>query len=246
MAIFIDRVTTPLIKDHGILIEGRAQYVTLQSPEGGSLTVINIYAQRTSNERAPLWRKITQASFDSEHTLIGGDFNHLEEITRRGVPGTRQIHKHKATAWHQMTLCYSLTDAWRLDSFKKMSKKSFTFDNGRLGAQSAVSRIDKFMVSQGIEERGGIMEAAASIRKLLDHSPLTITIWGHHPPPNNPTRFFDATMLNEEKGKMELLNVWAGDVARPSTSRDWVEWLEEAMERVANCNKRLAKEKRCA
>ncbi|CAK9198176.1 unnamed protein product [Sphagnum troendelagicum] len=90
------------------------------------------------------------------------------------------------------------------------------------------------------------MEAAASIRKLSDHSPLTITIWGHHPPPNNPTRFFDATMLNEEKGKMELLNVWAGDVARPSTSRDWVEWLEEAMERVANCNKRLAKEKRCA
>ncbi len=45
---------------------------------------------------------------------------------------------------------------------------------------------------------------------------------------------------------MELLNVWAGDVARPSTSRDWVEWLEEAMERVANCNKRLAKEKRSA
>lgn len=54
-AIFIDRVTTPLIKDHSILIEGRAQYVTLQSPEGGSLTVINIYAQRTSNERAPHW-----------------------------------------------------------------------------------------------------------------------------------------------------------------------------------------------
>jgi len=81
-----------------------------------------------------------------------------------------------------MTLSYGLADAWRLDSFRKMSKKNFTFDNGRSGPQSAVSRIDKFMVSQGIEERGGRMEAAASIRKLSDHSLLTITIWGHHPP----------------------------------------------------------------
>jgi endonuclease/exonuclease/phosphatase family metal-dependent hydrolase len=97
-AIFIDRATTPLIKDHGILIEGRAQYVTLQSPEGGSLTVINIYAQLTSNERAPFWRKITQASFDSKHILIGGDFNHLEEITRQGVPGARQIHRREVAA----------------------------------------------------------------------------------------------------------------------------------------------------
>jgi hypothetical protein len=127
-----------------------------------------------------------------------------------------------------------------------MSKKSFTFDNRRSGAQSVVSRIDKFMVSQGIEERGGRMEAVASIKKLSDHSSLTITIWGHHPPPNNPTRFFNTTVLNQEKGKMELLNAWAGDTARPSTGQDWAEWFEEAMERVANRNKWLAKEKRRA
>jgi exonuclease III len=90
-----------------------------------------------------------------------------------------------------MTLRYGLADAWRLDSFRKMTK-NFTFNNGRSGAQSAVSRIDKFLISQDIEERGGRMEVAASIKKLLDHSPLTITIWGHHPPPNNPTRHFDA------------------------------------------------------
>jgi len=58
-AILIDRATTPSIKDHGILMEGRAQYVSLQSLEGGTLTIINVYAQRSSNDRAPLWRKIT-------------------------------------------------------------------------------------------------------------------------------------------------------------------------------------------
>jgi len=96
-AIFIDRATASLIKDHDILIEGRVQYVTLQSPKGGTLTVINIYAQRSSNERAPLWQKITQANFASNHILVGGDFNHLEETTCRGVSGERH-RRREATA----------------------------------------------------------------------------------------------------------------------------------------------------
>jgi hypothetical protein len=35
-----------------------------------------------------------------------------------------------------------------------MSKKAFTFDNRRLGANSAISRIDKFMVSQDLNSKG--------------------------------------------------------------------------------------------
>jgi hypothetical protein len=48
MAIMVDRATTPLIKAHGILMEGRAQFITLQSPDDGTLTIINVYAQRSS------------------------------------------------------------------------------------------------------------------------------------------------------------------------------------------------------
>jgi exonuclease III len=227
--ILVDRATSPYIRDHGILVDGRAQYVTLLSPEGSSLTIINIYAQQTSNERAYIWGKITQGNFESDHILVGGDFNHLEEITRRGVPSTRQIHRREASAWHQMTLRYGLADAWELGSFRKMSKKSFTFDNGRSGRQAAVSRIDKFMVSQGIEERGGRVESADSIRKLSDHSPLTIKIWGTHPPTKKQTRFFDVTLLSEENGKAEMLQAWSGGTVRPSSGRDWAMWLEEAI-----------------
>ncbi len=90
------------------------------------------------------------------------------------------------------------------------------------------------------------MESATSIRKLSDHSPLTIKIWGLHPPPNNQTRFFDITLLSEENGKAKLLKAWSGEAARPSTSRDWAKWLEEAIRRVADCNARMAKEKRRA
>jgi hypothetical protein len=43
----------------------------------------------------------------------------------------RQMLRRKSAAWHHMTLRLGLSDAWRLDSFRKLTKKEFTFDNGR-------------------------------------------------------------------------------------------------------------------
>jgi hypothetical protein len=117
---------------------------------------------------------------------VGGDFNHLEEMDRRGTVGERQMHRREATSWHHMTLHYRLADAWKLDSFRKMSQKEFTYDNGRSGNCSAVSRIDKFLVSQEIEGRGGRIKTAASVRKLTNHSSLVIMVWGQHPPLPTP------------------------------------------------------------
>jgi exonuclease III len=77
-----------------------------------------------------------------------------------------------------MTLKYGLSDAWRLDNFRKLSSKVFTFDNGHPRATSGGSRIDKFLVSQSVEERGGRIKAITSVRKLSNHSPLIISVWG--------------------------------------------------------------------
>jgi hypothetical protein len=71
--------------------------------------------------------------------------------------------KREAAFWHMM-FQYELADA---------------FDNGRSGARSVVSRIDKFIVFQDLDTRGqGRIEAATSGCKLSDHSPLVLTIWG--------------------------------------------------------------------
>jgi exonuclease III len=59
-----------------------------------------------------------------------------------------------------------------------MSKKEYTFDNGRSKVRSCVSRIDKFIVSQDLDTRGERIKAATLVRKLLNHSPLVLTIWG--------------------------------------------------------------------
>jgi exonuclease III len=182
-AILVDKSTTPLVKDHGIISKGRAQFVTLQSLDGGTLTIINIYTLCSSNDRAPLWRKLSQAELTSDHFIIGGDFNHSEETDQRETSGEKWMLRREAASWHQMTLQYRLIDVWRLDSFRKMSSKEFKFDNGRADPRSVVSRIDKFMISQDIEERGGKIETMASVRRLSDHSPLVMIVWGNHPPP---------------------------------------------------------------
>jgi hypothetical protein len=45
--ILVDRATAPLVKAHDILTKGHAQYVTLQSPDNKTLTIITMH-------RAPL------------------------------------------------------------------------------------------------------------------------------------------------------------------------------------------------
>jgi hypothetical protein len=86
-----------------------------------------------------------------------------------------------------------------------MSKKAYTFDNRRSGANSAVSRINKFMVSQDLDSRGGRIESTISIKKFLDHSPLLMSMWGQATDTGNPARYFDTSLLEEVEGKVTLL-----------------------------------------
>ncbi|CAM6009036.1 unnamed protein product [Sphagnum balticum] len=246
-AILVDKAFAPLITAHGTLIKGRAQFITLQSLDNGTLTIINVYAPCSSNDRVLLWQRINQADLNSDHIILGGNCNHHEVTDWRGTTGVRQMHRREATSWHHMTLRYGLADAWRLDSFRKLTKKAFTYDNKRLGATSVVSRIDKIMDSQTLKERGGRIEVAASVRRLTNHSPLVITIWGQHNAPSNPPCFFDISLLSEERSRQKMFDAWVGShPLPPSNEGDWPAWLEAATGRVMMCNARLSKEKKRA
>ncbi len=97
-AILVDIMTAPLIKEDGILTEGRVQYVTLHLPDSSELSIINTYAPRTSRDRAPLRKKISEANLTVDHVIIGGDFNHIEEEETRGKAGERRMDRRKATS----------------------------------------------------------------------------------------------------------------------------------------------------
>jgi hypothetical protein len=115
------------------------------------------------------------------------------------------MQKREAASWQHMTLQYGLTDAWCSNSFRKMSEKTFTFDNGRSRAGSAISRIDKFMISQDLDSRGGRIESAVTIRKFSNHSALISSIWGQVASTDKLASYFDASLLEDEKGKAALL-----------------------------------------
>jgi len=239
----VDRAIAPLISDSGILTEGRTQFITLHLPDNSKITVINTYAPRTSRDRAPLWKKISDVDFSADHTILGGDFNHLEEEDCRGGAAERRMHRKEVAAWHNLTLQYGLIDAWKLDSFRKMTQKAYTYDNGKAGKGSTISRIDKFLVSQELEVRGGRIESAPSMRRISNHSPLIMTIWGQSPTPPTPSHFFDLSLLKEEESRSALFTAWEGTEPLPSLDLEWAGWLGAAMDRVLKCSTRLSKEK---
>ncbi|CAK9870624.1 unnamed protein product [Sphagnum jensenii] len=127
--------------------------------------------------------------------------------------------------------------------FRKMSKNAYTFDNGRSRANSTVSRIDKFMISQDLDSKGERIESTISIRKFSDHSPLLILIWGQPTAPNNLARYFDSSLLGEKENKATMLQAWADDLPTPTRDQEWSSWLEAAIGKVMCCNMRLAKAK---
>ncbi len=81
--ILVDRSLTPQITSNNIFLEGKIQFITFQFLDNGNLTIVNIYFVRTSNEKAFMWKRLSEASFDIAHVIIGGDFNHLEKMDRK-------------------------------------------------------------------------------------------------------------------------------------------------------------------
>jgi hypothetical protein len=214
-SILIDRSLAPLISANDIFLKGKAQFITLQIAGNENLIIINIYAACSSNERVSMWKRLSEANLAADH------FNHWEETKRRGVVGKRRMHRMEAVAWHHLTLQYGLMDTWMLDNFRKMSVKEFTFDNGRFGARLAVSHIDKFLVSQDLDLKGGKIEAATLIRKLSNHSPLILSIWGQPIIPDKSFHYFDSSLLKDEKGRVEMLQTWEGELPKPSNNLEW-------------------------
>jgi hypothetical protein len=129
-------------------------------------------------------------------------------------------------------------DVSSLDSFRKMTKKDYTYDNGRVGPGSIVSRIDKFFGSQELDSRGGRIEAAPSIKRISDHSPLIMTIWGRTSAPHKTTPYFDASLLREEESRTALLQAWEGTTPPPNHDSKWPGWLEAVTDRVLKCSSR--------
>jgi hypothetical protein len=126
ISILVDRSLAPQITSNGIFLEGRTQYITFKFLVNKNLTIVNIYDIRTFNEQALIWKRLSEANFDTSHVIIRRNFNHLEETNQRGKVGKHFTKRRKVASWHHMTLQYGLADIWKfwkLDIFQKMSRR---------------------------------------------------------------------------------------------------------------------------
>jgi hypothetical protein len=83
-SIFVDRSLAPLISANGILLEGRAQFITLHILGTGTLTIINVYASCSSNERALMWKRLNEANLVADHFILGGDSTTGKKLSEEG------------------------------------------------------------------------------------------------------------------------------------------------------------------
>jgi len=121
-SILINRSLAPLISANGIFLESRAQLITLQIPGNENVTIINVYAACSSNERMTMWKRLNETILAGNHFILGGDFNHWEEIEREGVVGKCRMHRREAAAWHHLTLQYGLNGS--LTAFGKCLQRN--------------------------------------------------------------------------------------------------------------------------
>ncbi len=90
-----------------------------------------------------------------------------------------------------------------------------------MGAGSVVSRINKLLVSQEIEARGGRIESTPSMRRISDHYPLVMTIWGRTSAPPTTTHYFDLSLLKVKESRIALLAAWEGTEPLPRHDLEW-------------------------
>ncbi len=135
------------------------------------------------------------------------------------MAGKHRMHRKEAATWHHLTLQYGLMDAWKLESFLKMSAKEFSFTNGRSCTRLVVSCINKFLLSQDLNSRGEKIKATTSIPKFSDHSPLLLSIWGQPTIPNKPSHYFDFSLLKDEKKKLKCCKFGKGSCPSPQATQ---------------------------
>jgi hypothetical protein len=71
---------------------------------------------------------------------------------------------------------------------------------------------------------------------------LVLSIWGQLAKPDKPSHYFNFSLLEDEKRRVEMLQAWEGKLPKPSSDLEWALWLEATTRRVLACIVRLTKE----
>jgi hypothetical protein len=100
ITILISRELILTILRHGIIEEGRAQFVIYRISYLESTIIGNVYNARNSKEKANTWRLFLEKTLEATHFILGGDFNNIKLVEKMGLIGLRFMLKKEMIVWH--------------------------------------------------------------------------------------------------------------------------------------------------
>lgn len=162
------------IKDRGIIVPRRAQWMLLQWGEV-RLGFLNLYVPNQASARAAFWTQIADALPENEHWCVGGDFNMIEAPGDRIGGSHVMVHGSELAAWERFCMALRIDDVWHLESFGRDHGSLLFSCSDRWIGGSNLSRIDRFYVSDWVGGRGGSIGILAGT-SMSDHAPVVLSI----------------------------------------------------------------------
>lgn len=123
MGILISARLAGLICEHGVIMKGRAQYITIQWTPRIKVGIINIYAFNYTGPRTRLWNEIRHFQLPEANWILG-DFNMIEQLEdKQGGLATSGLGPREVIAWGDLMVHLGLRDCFRADEFRKVTNK---------------------------------------------------------------------------------------------------------------------------
>lgn len=121
--ILLAKQLAPLVCGEGIVVPGRAQYITLQGEGNKTVTILAIYAPSSSMERAALWQKLVAENILGDHYMMLGDFNFVEVESDRAGSNRycTKPNRREQASWSRLLNHLGLEDTWNSDTVRKES-----------------------------------------------------------------------------------------------------------------------------
>jgi exonuclease III len=151
--------------------------------KSGLLYIVNVYSPCSLSGKRKLWNDLLEFKLNNEpgDWCLGGDFNSISKVgERRGRNGPGSQSERAEFV--------SFIDALEVTDVPVTGKKFTWFS----ADGSAMSRLDRFLLSEGFIEKGGISNQMVGDRDISDHCP----IW------------LECTRLNWGPKPFKFLNCW--------------------------------------
>jgi exonuclease III len=194
----------------------------------GLLYIVNIYSSCLLSGKKKLWADLLdfKSNNDQGEWCLGGDFNSVSTVgERKGRHGT-------GGQTERSEFC-SFIDALEVVDIPVTGKKFSWFSPDGL----AMSRLDRFLLSEGFIEKGGISNQRIGDRDISDHCPVWLECstlnWGP-----KPFKFLNCWLQHPEFISFVKDN-WDSAIIRGNSAFILKEKLNRLKEALKNWNREV-------